>query len=726
MFCSNCGTKINDNANFCFCCGMKLQQAVKVENTSNNGFKEEFEKIVRDEVISAYIESTDVDVEMFYRKAKHYDIDRVEVDSIFENSTNNINKLNSYIAELLEDSKEMPLSDRQLDELFRFGSTFGLTEDDCEEFFDKYISENELGEQRSLFHLILKDYAATGKIKQESISDAEQLKSITKQEIFEKYKKKICDVEEVLKEIYPCEEFFDSSTISDRIQECGFSESEAHVLILGYEKASGIYDVKINKKKKRIYERLNQKFAEKIELLGHNLILDTKYFLFEHWLKSFSGFANSFAEEMDNLDCASSEYIEELESSFESSQDVMLFSMSDWAEQLELQIPNSVLDNHAKLCEEARKIIKQIKIEYADIDRRRMAEREYREQRKNNRGRWTGGGFGIKGAISGAVKAGAMNAVGGLAHSAFNAVGNMSSDISASQNKRQSAKEISKVDEILNDLAAGCLEFLMGETLSNYPEICYGKDFIDYDKVERLLKDFRKASKSDRVSLAIELLSENPYDSAVGLEVAFTLWNELGSYDERTKVGLNTLDNLFGWSNDYSSYINGIVDRLRALDIKAEIYEEDDIKTLIEIREILELLQSVLSSNGKGNGGTELKSLIDILRKLEAKCHMNENKVEVEVFKDRKATIEEVELAVTQIEKIIDNYVSKSSDIDRDKILMDFVKRKTGIEIVVANDEVVINEPSEERVHRFCNFCGKKILRTNKFCNYCGQKLKEI
>lgn len=51
-------------------------------------------------------------------------------------------------------------------------------------------------------------------------------------------------------------------------------------------------------------------------------------------------------------------------------------------------------------------------------------DREYRDARKDSRSRWSGGGFGISGALSGAAKAGALNMASGLLHSAFNAATN--------------------------------------------------------------------------------------------------------------------------------------------------------------------------------------------------------------------------------------------------------------------------------------------------------------
>lgn len=65
-----------------------------------------------------------------------------------------------------------------------------------------------------------------------------------------------------------------------------------------------------------------------------------------------------------------------------------------------------------------------IEDKYIEISEDKEAQIKYREARKRNRGRWVGGGFGVQGAINGAIKAGAMNAVSGVAHGAVNMVGN--------------------------------------------------------------------------------------------------------------------------------------------------------------------------------------------------------------------------------------------------------------------------------------------------------------
>jgi hypothetical protein len=68
--------------------------------------------------------------------------------------------------------------------------------------------------------------------------------------------------------------------------------------------------------------------------------------------------------------------------------------------------------------------------DFAEVDDRYMAIvlkaeelDEYRTQRRESRGRWVGGGFGIGGAVKGAMQAGAMNLATGAVHGTFNLIG---------------------------------------------------------------------------------------------------------------------------------------------------------------------------------------------------------------------------------------------------------------------------------------------------------------
>jgi hypothetical protein len=76
-----------------------------------------------------------------------------------------------------------------------------------------------------------------------------------------------------------------------------------------------------------------------------------------------------------------------------------------------------------------------IAADYQKIIRAQQQEAGYRDLRKESRGKWVGGGFGLDGAIEGAIKAGAMNMLSGVGHSVVNAAGNAISATNASSKK---------------------------------------------------------------------------------------------------------------------------------------------------------------------------------------------------------------------------------------------------------------------------------------------------
>lgn len=73
--------------------------------------------------------------------------------------------------------------------------------------------------------------------------------------------------------------------------------------------------------------------------------------------------------------------------------------------------------------------------EYGQIVNKAQSERDYRKMRKENRDRFVGGGYGIDGAIYGAIDAGILNLTTGAAHSIFNAAGNLMTSMQESSDK---------------------------------------------------------------------------------------------------------------------------------------------------------------------------------------------------------------------------------------------------------------------------------------------------
>lgn len=89
---------------------------------------------------------------------------------------------------------------------------------------------------------------------------------------------------------------------------------------------------------------------------------------------------------------------------------------------------------------------------------------EYRKLRRESRGRWQGGGFGIGGAMKGAAKAGALNMATGAMHGAFNLGGKLVSSIGASMKK----SSLFNNPDTLNTLVEGIKSSLIWNWVSVY------------------------------------------------------------------------------------------------------------------------------------------------------------------------------------------------------------------------------------------------------------------
>jgi len=89
---------------------------------------------------------------------------------------------------------------------------------------------------------------------------------------------------------------------------------------------------------------------------------------------------------------------------------------------------NSFFNNHLRDYLDWEMAFEQIDKRYRDIVFTADDEKLYREERKEARSQWQGGGFGMEAAIKASIQANAMNFATGLAHSVFNSVANKMTD----------------------------------------------------------------------------------------------------------------------------------------------------------------------------------------------------------------------------------------------------------------------------------------------------------
>lgn len=154
---------------------------------------------------------------------------------------------------------------------------------------------------------------------------------------------------------------------------------------------------------------------------------------------------------------------------------------------------------------------------YNEIVEEEEEARSYRAMRKATRGKWVGGGFGIGGAIKGAVTAGAMNAVTGLGHSAVNAIGNIGSSaksitaqVELYDDERTLRVLINGVRETIADIFSLFMEFVNEYKQNEGEDIWYDGNIYDFEKADTLYKNSSLVKEKEK-ELLFKAVSICPY-----------------------------------------------------------------------------------------------------------------------------------------------------------------------------------------------------------------------
>lgn len=168
-----------------------------------------------------------------------------------------------------------------------------------------------------------------------------------------------------------------------------------------------------------------------------------------------------------------------------------------------------VLSPWYEACENVRR-------KYTEVINRLNDEMEYRQERKDNRDRMVGGGFGIEGAVKGAVTAGAMNLASGLIHDGINAVGNSMSQKEANATLDRYYNDPAIRDEYVVALGQTVFQihyFLCKEIMSNTEVEIDGIHAEDADEAKALFNNI-SAGKIPEDALweqILRVVDMNPY-----------------------------------------------------------------------------------------------------------------------------------------------------------------------------------------------------------------------
>lgn len=212
---------------------------------------------------------------------------------------------------------------------------------------------------------------------------------------------------------------------------------------------------------------------------------------------------------------------------------------------------------------------------YYEVMNKLESERNYREVRKEYRGRWQGGGFGFEGAIKGAAKAGIMNFGTGILHSMANGIGNMSSNYQANSalnkmyNDEGFKKELLKaIESDIMSIKKGIVEFLEYLLKIKFDEEMFSQSNINesIDIYNSLTRDEVDEENIDET--IIKLLTTYPLDE----DYYYIALKKHGEYiqgiDEFAKffnVSLESVHNKIKEEKEYERKLDNIFKESRSI-----------------------------------------------------------------------------------------------------------------------------------------------------------------
>lgn len=271
---------------------------------------------------------------------------------------------------------------------------------------------------------------------------------------------------------------------------------------------------------------------------------------------------------------------------------------------------------------------------------------QYRELRKQNRGRIVGGGFGISGAAKGIAIAGAANAATGVAHSIFNSFGKAVSNARINNAKAEAYNSGAP----LNILKEGLYQNILAIHLAvidflNHMQIKSIKTLTpdDIQKSENIFSNLKKGLvEAEEVPLLLaNVIEKNPYD----IDPFIYLCDQYG--DENQEV--EQLASQFG--HDLFDYKKSV--------LRKKVNQISKLSSATQIRYDINQLKQSFQYLGFNNQTSK-----DWMTKLEAHYshkEQEERTLDGIVF-ESVALLKKALKEKKQLEEIVSNHVMKTSD----------------------------------------------------------------
>lgn len=169
-------------------------------------------------------------------------------------------------------------------------------------------------------------------------------------------------------------------------------------------------------------------------------------------------------------------------------------------------------------CDYFSELLSTLNEAYEEIIAEQQEQIDYRRERKDSRGRFVGGGFGVGGALSGMAEAGALNAASGALHSLANGIGNSFTRAEAEKKKKELFQSQKMLEGFRYRVYLSTFDLHYALTKAIYDTTDYaieGRVFpSDEEKAKAVLKNAMTFASDEegKKDALIESHELNPYD----------------------------------------------------------------------------------------------------------------------------------------------------------------------------------------------------------------------
>ncbi len=560
MKCPNCGKENIEESKFCSKCGTLL-----VNEGENDELKDIYTEDITMDIVRNYAKTNQIDCEKIYQRSKLFDMSETEIAQIAESVKKRINKFNAYMQTELEESLTFSISKEavinkyandtqrlkeecdRLDELSehtrdydKYDKIVDQIEELCSQIldifnseevgilFDAYIERYGIKEKEKFLTESVQKYCETGEFQELEEGDFElkEKYDLLKEnmKLFEEQIALECNDTADFMNSYPI-----STALSNFGEKLGFSETYANKIMSSYRVRSGVearvireaimereapvfeclaklpieskkcrfYDIEINFEKKYFVEKY---IHEEIKKIIEECAISEE--TIQKIRENEDSVLINFIRVLDNFYNDSYEKISQLEESLGTKGNKALYDCIDEFMQSKSEDIITAIEeiNQSGIVASNKKI--------------------YREFRKDTRARWSGGGFGIEGAIRGAVDAGILNVTSGATHSIVNGIQNGWTDY---KYLREKDKIIDKLCDDVVRKSRKALQFV-AETLikimkQDYPDCIQDPNGKEIKDVLKYLEYNEGITEEEEIKGCAELLQIDPYESDVYLYI---------------------------------------------------------------------------------------------------------------------------------------------------------------------------------------------------------------